>query len=704
MERGKLFGRRLPVMLQTEAAECGLACLAMVASYYGHKTDIGELRRRYSVSLKGATLAQLIAIANSLEFTARPLRLELEELCKLKCPAILHWDLNHFVVLKAVRGRRVWLHDPARGTRSLPLKEVSKHFTGVALELFPSRRFQNKAAPEIPPIWSLLGGGRGMLSAMAQILVFSLALEVFAILSPFFVQLVVDQVLVNEDRGLLTVLGLGFGLLAVINVAVTALRGWLVAYLGSHVNFHSAAALLRHLLGLPLEFFSKRHIGDVVSRFNSLSTIQQTLTSGLIEALVDGIMAVFTLAVMLFYSVPLSLLVLALIAGYGIIRLLAYRPLRTATEEQIVQLAKQQSNFLETVRGMQSVKVAGRERERHLQYQNLLADSVNTSFVVSKLSIGFTAANGLLFGLGTIAVIWWGASEVMAGTLSIGMLLAFISYANQSTTKAGSLIEKGIAFRMLRLHAERVGDIVLTEPETVSPLPRLGRTPVRGHMQVTGLSYRYGALEPFVLKDVSFTIEPGESVAIVGPSGCGKTTLVKLLLGLLPPTEGSIRVDGVELQSLGLAEYRRHVGAVMQEDQLFAGTLADNIAFFDPQADQSWIETCAKLAAIHEDILAMPMGYNTLIGDMGTVLSGGQKQRVLLARALYRRPRILFLDEATSHLDVAKEKRVSEAVTKLQITRVIVAHRPETIRSVHRVLGLVPGKLGITELRAVSNI
>lgn len=696
-------GRHLPIMLQTEAAECGLACLAMVAFFHGYRTDVGELRRRYSLSLKGATLAQLITIAGNLGFTARPLRLELEELPHLKCPAILHWDLNHFVVLKAVRRKRMVLHDPARGSRILGLEEVSKHFTGVALELSPSHGFQGKAAPRTPAIPTLLGGWRGMLNTFGQILVFSLALEAFAILSPFFIQLVVDEVLVNEDTGLLTVLGIGFGLLAVINVVVKALRGWVVAYLGSHVNFHSAGALMRHLVGLPLDFFAKRHIGDVVSRFNSLNTIQQTMTSGLIETLVDGVMVVFTLAVMLFYSIPLTLLVLALIAGYGLIRFSAYRPLRTATEEQIVQTAKQQSNFLETVRGMQSVKVAGREWERHTQYRNLLADTINTSFTVSKLGIAFTAANGLLFGLGTIAVIWWGAREVMAGVLSIGMLLAFISYASQSTGKAGALIEKGIAFRMLRLHAERVGDIVLTEPEAVSPLPRLGQTPMRGHVEVNGLGYRYGELESFVLRDVSFNVESGESVAIVGPSGCGKTTLIKLLLGLMRPTEGTIRVDGLDIQSLGLAEYRSRVGAVMQEDQLFAGTLADNIAFFDPQADQGWIETCAKLAAIHDDILTMPMAYNTLIGDMGTTLSGGQKQRVLLARALYRRPRILFLDEATSHLDVAKERRVSDAMRQLKITRIIVAHRSETTRLVHRVLGMLPGKPGVTELRTVSN-
>lgn len=697
------LGRRLPVILQTEAAECGLVCLAMVSSYHGYRTDVGELRRRYSISLKGATLAHLISIAQSLQFTSRPLRLELEDLRLLKCPAILHWDLNHFVVLKEVRRKSAVIHDPARGRRVLGLEEISKHFTGVALELAPNSGFQHKRAPPAPAVWTLVGGWRGLHGILGQILVFSLALEAFAILSPFFTQLVVDQVLVNEDQSLLTVLGLGFGLLAIINVAVTALRSWVLAYLGSHVNFNSATALMQHLLRLPMDYFSKRHIGDVVSRFGSMNTIQQTLTSGLIEALVDGVMVIFTIAVMLFYSVPLTLLVLALIVVYGVLRLAAYRPLHRATEEQIIQTAKQQTNFLESVRGIQSVKVAGSEPQRHTQYQNYLADSVNAKFVVSKLNIWFTAANGLLFGVGTVGVIWWGASEVMAGLLSVGMLIAFISYASQSTGKAGALITQFIAFRMLSLHAQRVGDIVLTEPEVSASLPRLGNEPLHGQIEVADLAYRYGDMEPYVFQNVGFRIEPGESVAIVGPSGCGKTTLVKLLLGLMRPSGGSIKVDGLDIHGAGLADYRHRVGAVMQDDQLFAGTLTDNIAFFDPQADQEWIETCTKLAAIHEDILTMPMAYNTLVGDMGTVLSGGQKQRVLLARALYRRPRILFLDEATSHLDVLKEKYVSEAIGKLHITRVIVAHRPETARSADRVLEMAPGSSGVVELKVTGS-
>lgn len=680
--------RRLPAILQTEAAECGLACLAMVAGFHGHDVDLLTLRRKYPLSLKGATLANLMQVASRLELAPRPVRLELEHLSMLKLPAILHWDMNHFVVLKSFKRGKVVVHDPAQGERLMTLDEFSTHFTGIALELTPTPNFKPATERNTLSPWKLWGKATGIASILVQIFVFSLALELFAILMPFFMQLVVDQVVVSGDYDLLTVLGIGFLLLSIINVAVTALRSWVLLYLRTHLDFQMVNNLFGHLIRLPLDFFQKRHIGDVVSRFTSLKTIQNTLTNDFIAAIVDGIMVFATLIVMVIYSPLLAAVVLVVVACYAIARHFLYRPLRRATEEQIVRQAKTQSNFLETVRGAQSIKVFGREVSRHGVYQNLLADSLNAQVRVTKLSIAFTTINGFLFGVGNIAVIWLGARLVLAGHFSVGMLFAFVSYKGQFTSKTAGLIEKYISYRMLGLHGERVADIALTEPESnVDGLLALDFEP-SGQISVENLSFRYSEHEPFVLENVDLQVDPGESVAIVGPSGCGKTTLVKLMLGLLPATEGVVSLDGVDIRRLGLSEYRKLTGAVMQEDQLFAGAISDNIAFFDPALDQQRVEHCAKLAAVHDDIMAMPMAYNTLIGDMGTVLSGGQKQRVLLARALYRRPKILFLDEATSHLDVARERLVNGAVGKLDITRIIVAHRPETIRMADRVIDL----------------
>lgn len=676
--------RSTPVILQTEAAECGLACLAMVAGFHGHQVDLASLRRQHALSLKGATLSHLIQIAGQLKFSPRPLKVELENLDKLALPAILHWDFNHFVVLTRVSGGQASIHDPARGARRITLEEVSKHFTGVAMELAPTHEFTRKVERQRMPLGMLTGRLPGLPRAVMQILLLAGALEVFAIVSPFFMQLVTDHAIVSEDRSLLSVLGAGFLMLALVQVAVTAVRSWVVMVLGTTLNLQMIGHLFRHLLRLPMNYFEKRHLGDIASRFESLSVIQRTLTTSFIEALLDGLMAVATLVMMMLYSVKLALVVCAAALVYGLLRLALYRPLRQAQEEQISHAAKQQSNFLETVRGMQCIKLFNRQAQRRSVHQNLVVDNFNAGIRVQKLGIAYHGLNGALFGVENIAVVWLGALLVLDGGFSVGMLFAFIAYKQQFCTRIIGFIEKMIEFRMLGLHTDRVADIALTHPEADEALDLTGVELPSGDIEIRNVSFRYSDAEPWVLHGVNMHIQAGESVAIIGPSGCGKTTLLKIILGLLPPTEGEVLVGGQRVQQLG-ARYRTWVGTVMQEDQLFAGSLADNICFFDSTPDQSRIEACAQYAAVHQDILAMPMGYNTLIGDMGAAISGGQKQRVLLARALYKQPKILALDEATSHLDIVRERQVNESIRQLQLTRVIVAHRPETIASADRV-------------------
>jgi ATP-binding cassette subfamily B protein RaxB len=337
------------------------------------------------------------------------------------------------------------------------------------------------------------------------------------------------------------------------------------------------------------------------------------------------------------------------------------------------------------------VKLLDRQHQRQTVYQNLVVDTFNAGIRVHKLTLLFQAMQGALFGVENIAVIWLGATMVLQGGFSVGMLFALLSYKQQFTSRIRSLIDKGIDFKMLGLHLDRVADIALTAPEPYDTSGLTDIAALRADIEVRDVSFRYAEADPPVLQHVELKIEAGESVAIVGPSGCGKTTLLKVMVGVLPPTEGEVVVGGVSLSRLGIQAYRNMIGTVMQEDQLFTGSIADNISFFDQQPNQEWIESCAQLAALHQDIVAMPMGYSTLIGDMGTVLSGGQKQRLLLARALYKRPKLLFLDEATSHLDVQLEQRINDTIKQLHITRIIIAHRPETIASADRVIVLGHG-------------
>lgn len=690
--------RKTPVILQNESSECGLACLAMVASYHGHKIDLAGIQRRNLGVGRGARLTDLMHIAAQLQLSARPVKVSLDDLHRLQTPAILHWDFNHFVVLTRVRSGYVEIHDPASGSRRLGWDELSRHFTGVALELAPEAGFAAKEERRRISVRHLIGRVQGLSRAVSTVLLLALALEVFTLAAPLFMQLVVDSAVVSNDGDLLSLLAIGFLLLGLIRVGVSTLRGWVIMVLSNQLNLQLLGNLFRHLVRLPLVFFERRHLGDVVSRFDSMGAIQRTLTGSFLEAFIDGLMVITTLIMMLVYSAKLTAIVVSAALVYAVVRLVLYRPLRQAQEEEITKGAKQHSHFLETVRGMQSIKLFGRQVLRRSQYEDLLADQFNAGIRVQRLGLVYQAVNGVTFAVENIVVVWLAAMMILDGQFSVGMLFAFIAYKQQFVGRATALVEKGIELKMLGLHTERVADIALTEAEADGA----GGQDLAAHqdlaIEARGVTFRYSDNEPNVLDNVGFCIEAGESVALVGPSGCGKTTLVKLLLGLLPLGDGEIRVNGVSIDRLDSDAYRRLIGTVMQDDQLFAGSIAENITFFDPSPDWERLQHCAQMAAVHATITAMPLQYHTMVGDMGSVLSGGQKQRVLLARALYKQPKILVLDEATSHLDVAAERQVSEAIMQLPITRIIVAHRPETIATADRVIEIMPAAPGMKVL------
>ncbi|MFZ6654199.1 peptidase domain-containing ABC transporter [Undibacterium sp. TJN19] len=688
--------------LQTESSECGLACLAMVASHFGYNTDLADLRRQFSISLKGATLAQLMRHASAMQLNSRPLRLELDELDQLALPCILHWNLNHFVVLEAVR--KDWrgkltliLLDPAVGERRVSIEEASKHFTGVALELAPSPAFKPRDERKQLALRDLTGHIVGLRPAIVKVIALALALEIFAICSPLFNQFVVDEVIVSGDKELLTVLVFGFILLMITQNAIGLARSWFLMRWSMDISLQWSARVFAHLVRLPVSYFEKRHLGDVVSRFGSIGAIQSTLTSMFVESALDGLMAVLALVMMLVYSVKLSMLVLGAVILYAGLRWAFYQPFREASQQRLILSSKESSHFLETMRAVTPLKLFGRETERLSRWQNLKMDVQNRDIKTQKLSIIFKVSNTLIFGIQGLALFYIGAGQVMQNTLTVGMLMAFSSYAGTFTGRISSLIDVFISYRMLSLHSERLADIVLEEAEAETAI-ETDISRIKPVITLKNIKFRYAEGEPWVLKDVNLTIPAGQSIALVGPSGCGKTTLCKIILGLLKPTEGEVLIDDIPITQLGVKTYRQLVGTVMQEDVLLAGSIMDNIAFFDSHCDQARVEQCAGLAAIHEEISKMPMGYQTLVGDMGSSLSGGQKQRVLLARALYKQPKVLALDEATSHLDVNNEHKVNQALGDLQLTRIMVAHRPETINAAERVVSLYDGN--VLEVRA----
>jgi ATP-binding cassette, subfamily B, bacterial CvaB/MchF/RaxB len=669
------FAPSLPLIRQAEVAECGIACLAMILGFHGHRIDLGTLRRRYAISLTGSTFRDLIGLAEQMGLTTRGVRLELSDLDKLRRPCILHWGLNHFVVLSKVGYKTVTVHDPARGRRIISFDEVSREFTGVALEVSPNGGFVRRDERHDFRLRHLFRSIIGVGPALAGILLLSMGIEMIALLLPIGSQIVIDEVIVSADYDLLLTISVAIALLIIMQLVIGAARTWSIMVTGTTINLHWSTGLFDHLSRLPLEFFERRHVGDIISRFGSLAAIQKALTTDLIQAVLDGTMCIGMIAMMLVYGGWWTLLAFIAVSLSGILRLVRYHRYRQSTEDSIVCEARQQTHFIETVRGIGSVRLLGLEERRRATWSNYFMDTLNAKLRLQRLDLIFGRANDLLFGADRLIIIILGAEAVIHGQMSIGMLVAFLSYKDQFSTRIGNLLGSWLQLRMLNVQTDRLSDIVMTAPEvrSVSLLHHSGLEPAA--LRAEQISKRYADNAPWILRSIDLAIAPGQSIAITGPSGCGKTTLLKVLMGLLTPTDGRVLINDIEIGD----GRREHVCGVLQDDHLFAGSIAENVCAFDPFPDQGWIEECAARAAILADIRRMPMGFETLVGDMGSTLSGGQIQRLVLARAIYRRPRILFLDEATSHLDETTEAAIASALRDLRMTRVIVSHRPATI-------------------------
>ena len=662
--------------MQSEQSECGLACLAMIASHHGRHIDLPALRQRSGDAGRGIGLRELMQVAGGLGFHARPLRLEPDELGDLRCPVILHWDLDHYVVLERVHRRGITILDPARGRGAIGWGEVGAHVTGIALELIPGPEFTSGG--EIPRMrisdfWSR---STGVLRNLLGVLGLSLALQLFALASPFYVQLVVDEALVKQDDLLLRVLVLCFGALALLSVAVSWVRGRLVLHAGASIGYQMAANLLHHLLRLPLRWFERRHLGDIVSRFGSLAPVQGLLTQGFAVALVDGVMAVTTFAMMIAYSGTLTGIVCVALFLYGCLRLATLAEYRRRQQATIVAAAEEETVFLETLRCIETLKAFGREGDRHAHWQHRQARTVNAEVAQGRLGLGITAANGVLFGAENLAVVYVAAQMVLEGAFTVGMLYAFMSFKGQFTGRMTTLLDGIAGLTVLRLHLERLAEIGYEAPEVGAAevgarfaVARTGSADLRAH----DLSFRFGEETPWVFDGLDLVLPRAGLTLVTGPSGCGKTTLLRVLCGLVPPSRGALRVDGRDVAS-GLAAWRGRCAAVLQEDRLFTGTLAQNLTFFDPDPDMAHLEACAERVGLAAIVSALPLGWQTQIGEGGTGLSGGQRQRLLLARALYVRPDALFVDEGTAHLDPASAVEIARVLGELPMTRILVTH------------------------------
>ena len=679
--------RRLRHVPQHQQSECGLACLAMIADYYGLRLDLAATRSFTGDAARGHTLKTLMEAAEVLGLAGRPLRLELGELGKLKLPCVLHWDLDHFVVLGDVRKDQALILDPAKERRWFRFEQLDTHFTGVALELNPKAEFRTTDLRGALPLRPIARSFSGLWRTLAGLILIALALELLSLAPPILSQILIDEVASSRDTNLLRSMLLAMGALAAVVIPLQLLQGWIGIWLSTSISVQASRNLTQRLFSLPVRFFRQRHVGDVVSRMQSLAPIISFATGSIVSGIINVLKVTLTGIVMLLYSPALMMISLA---GLALRSGLVWSVLpaeRRLARDGLEAGAKQSSALLESLRGSETVKALAGETERVTVWQTHLVDKLNFGVRSSRIGMFSGAGLSMLARVEQIAFFGVGIMTLFEGRITLGALFAFMTLRTRFSGALTALIALFQQAYMLRLHAERLGDIVEHEAE---PQDGISADSLEGRFEAREVGFSYGSSEGFVLRDFSCRIEPGQLVVLAGPSGCGKSTLLRLLAGLETAQKGRLLADGVDVASYRPRSYRRRLGVVLQGDVLFRGSIAENISFFDPNPDTSRIDEVARLAAVDEEIRQFPMGMATRIGDMGSNLSGGQVQRILLARALYRRPLALILDEATSHLDPATEERVVHTLRDLDITVVCAAHRPAILRYADQVLRL-PG-------------
>ena len=679
--------QKLPSFLQSEVAECGIACVAMVACFYGYNTNMLAMRKKYPAGLQGMTVKQLIEVAGDIGLNARVLKLDLGQLEALKKPAIIHWNFNHFVTIASCNSKEVVIHDPAKGKVKLSWNQVSESFTGIAIELTPTSNFEKKDEVLTVPIAKLIGQINGLKSMLGKIFIVALVLQALFLISPYYIRLIIDQGVENHQPELLWSIFTGFSLLLIFTLAVKTIRSYAILYLDKTLGFQIKANIQRHLLHLPLSFFEARHVGDIKSRFEAFNEVQRLISRGFITAIVDGLLSITTITIMFTYQPTLAWISLVFLSLLYLGRYKLTKKESEILEQNLSTYARENSHFIETVRAMMPIKCYAKENERLSNWMNLFADSTNASIQREKVNIASDIYSHLINKAEYLLVVLLGSTFIIEGSFTLGMFMAFLAYRQQFADSTQSLVDHLFKFRLASTYLRRIADIVMQETENAKSSTHSVQE-YKGSLEVKNVSFRYSKSSTWLYQNLSFSVTAGESVAIVGRSGLGKTTLIKLMMGLIQPEDGQFLLDGVPIGQVGIRNYRQMCATVMQNDQLLNGSLIENISFFEPAVDVEKVKEAAKGAAIWEDIQAMPMGLHTQVGDLGGALSGGQKQRILLARALYSQPKVLFLDEATSHLDSLTEARVNQYLKEKMITRISVAHRQETIDAADRVIDL----------------
>ena len=665
-----MIGDHTPIFLQQNEAECGLACLAMTAAAYDPRTTLEAIRARYPTSFRGNTLAQLADIATDMGFVARGLRSSPEQLANVKLPAIAHWNLDHFVLITQITRRGITVVDPSCGIRRLSHAELSDHFTGYVLELQPGVELNVPVGTHPPSSFQLLRSIVGLSSHLRSLVGVGLLIELLGLSSPLLVQIGVDTAIQSSNHWRLMVLVSAFLVLTGVQSLTSAGREIATSRLSASVSQLMSLSAFRTVMRWSYIDIASRSTGDVLSRFGSLDNVRSALINTTVQLSLDAVMVTLALVLLTLYSPLFGLLAAIVLGAYALMRRSYVQQQMSYDSASVQHIARQQTVLVETLRAAHVIKAYSAENVRQAAYDAAVSPAVfyqsRSQRLAGLIRAGWLAAAGAQ----SVLVVAVAMHLVQSEVLTIGMLYAVIAINTLLLQRGGSAIELLNQLAVLRVHVERASQIL--RPSASSPPLTPSRANEGGPLVVDHVSFRYSSNDPFVLRQVSFQVEPGQVVAITGASGCGKSTLLKIVAGMLDPLEGSVTLGGnpISPKSLGL---------VLQDDLLLSGSILDNITFFSPEPDAIWAEECARMASIFDDIERMPMRIHTRVGESGSALSGGQRQRVMLARALYRRPAILVLDEATSHLDAVNEAHIVSTLRQLGIMIVQAAHRKETL-------------------------